>query len=200
MRRGDITEHDRYELARQREFRMAADLVCDVWAGFAEVEAVAVIGSVAKRLWKGVPRFREFRREGIEVLHDCRDLDLALWLDSQSRLGELRRAAARALSAAYQAGVGVSVVGHQLDVFLFEPGSDRYLGRLCEYNRCPNDKRDCLAPGCGAVAFNKRIVDFTPRAELLTGVEDAMLYRRGVGRLRSALDLPTADTDRARRR
>jgi hypothetical protein len=104
------------------------------------------------------------------------------------------------LSIAYQTGVGVSVVGHQLDVFLFEPGSDRYLGRLCDYSRCPNDKRDCLAPGCGAVAFNKRIVDFTPRADLLTGVDDAILYRRSVGRLRSALDLPTPDADRARRR
>jgi hypothetical protein len=104
------------------------------------------------------------------------------------------------LSIAYASGVGVSVVGHQLDVFLFEPGADRYLGRLCSYNRCPNDKRDCLAPGCGAVAFNKRIVGFTPRADLLAGVEDAMLYRRGVGRLRSALDLPTSNTDRARRR
>jgi hypothetical protein len=92
------------------------------------------------------------------------------------------------------------VVGHQLDVFLFEPGADRYLGRLCSYNRCPNDKRDCLAPGCGAVAFNKRIVGFTPRADLLTGVDDAMLYRRSAGRLRSALDLPTPDADRARRR
>ena len=118
----------------------------------------------------------------------------------QSRLGDLRRAAARALSIAYQTGVGVSVVGHQLDVFLFEPGSDHYLGRLCSYSRCPNDKRDCLATGCGAVAFNKRIVDFTPRADLLAGIEDAMLFRRGVGRLRSALDLPTPDADQARRR
>ena len=183
-----------------REFRIAADVVCDAWAGFAEVEAVAVIGSVAKKLWKEVPRFREFRRAGIEVWHECRDLDLALWLDSQSRLGELRRAAARALSVAYQTGVGVSVVGHQLDVFLFEPGSDGYLGRLCDYSRCPNDKRDCLAPGCGAVAFNKRIVDFTPRADLVAGMEDAMLFRRGVGRLRSALELPTPDANRARRR
>ena len=30
--------------------------------------------------------------------------------------------------------------------------------------------------------------------------DDAMLYRRGAGRLRSTLDLPTPDTDRARRR
>ena len=116
MRRAEIAEQDRYQLARQREFRMAADVVCDAWAGFAEVEAVAVIGSVAKRLWKEVPRSREFRREGIEVLHYCRDLDLALWLDSQSRLGELRRASASAwlvtnsmFSCSSQAPIATSV-------------------------------------------------------------------------------------------
>jgi hypothetical protein len=43
----------------------------------------------------------------------------------------LRRQRDRALREAYEAGVGTSVVGHQLDVFLFEPQSDRYLGRLC---------------------------------------------------------------------
>src|ERR1700735_1702859 len=97
MRRAEIAEQDRYQVARQREFRIAANVVCDAWADFAEVEAVAVIGSVAKRLWKEVPRFREFRRAGIEVLHYCRDLDLALWLDSQSRLGEVRRGGAEAV-------------------------------------------------------------------------------------------------------
>src|SRR5882724_6853009 len=139
MRRAAIEAENRLMLERQRQFRAAADVVTDAWMLFREVAAVAVIGSVAKPLWKEVPRFREFRRAGIEVWHECRDLDLALWLDSQSRLGDLRRAAARALSIAYQTGVGVSVVGHQLDVFLFEPGSDHYLGRLCYYSRCPND-------------------------------------------------------------
>src|SRR5215510_6021731 len=107
---------------------------------FEEVQAVAVIGSVAKPLWKEVPRFREFRRAGIEVWHECGDLDLALWIDSQHRLEELRRAIDRALRKAYEEGIGVSVVSHQLDVFLIEPDSNRYLGRLCNFNRCPKDK------------------------------------------------------------
>src|SRR5437016_6325163 len=124
-------------LERQRQFRMAADVVTEAWRLFAEVQALAVIGSVAKPLWKEVPRFDEFRREGIDVWHECGDLDLALWLDTQKRLDELRRAAVRAQRAAYEAGTGVSVVGHQLDVFLIEPVSDRYLGRLCSFNQCP---------------------------------------------------------------
>src|SRR3979411_1637683 len=97
-------------LKRQYDFRMAADVVTDAWMAFAEVRAVAVIGSGAQGPseggsafcgvgWAGkeVPRFSEFRRAGIEVWHECGDLDLALWLDSQERLNQLRRATSRAL-------------------------------------------------------------------------------------------------------
>jgi hypothetical protein len=198
MRGAKIEEQNGFMLRRQREFRMAADVVTDAWMAFAEVQAVAVIGSVARTLWKEVPRFSEFRRAGIEVWHECGDLDLALWLDSQERLEQLRRATSRALRAAFEAGTGVSIVDHQLDVFLIEPGSDRYLGRLCSFNQCPKGKRDCLVPGCGAIPFNKRIEEFKPHGDLLAPARHAMLYERGKGRLRSALDLPIPERDQVR--
>ncbi|CAN7232174.1 hypothetical protein LJR009_000796 [Bosea sp. LjRoot9] len=193
MRRAEIEKQNRYLLERQRQFRLAADIVTDAWTAFPEVWAIAVIGSVARPLWKEVPRFREFRRESVEVWHECGDLDLAVWIESQGRLGELRQAGVRALRQAYEAGAGMSVVGHELDVFLIEPASDRYLGRLCSFNQCPKGKRDCLVPGCGETPFNKRIADFKPRADLLAPAAHAMLYRRDAGRLRSALDLPVID-------
>jgi hypothetical protein len=193
MRRAKIEEQNRSLLRLQHEFRIAADVVTTAWTVFPEVQAIAVIGSVAKPLWKEVPRFSEFRREGIEVWHECRDLDLALWIDSQHRLGELRRARDRALREAYAAGAGMSVANHQVDVFLFEPKSDRYLGRLCSFSQCPKGKPACMVPGCGAIAFNKRVPDFRPYADLLAPAAHAMLYQRGVGRLRSALDLPTVE-------
>ena len=177
-------------LRQQREFRMAADVVTDAWIRFSEVRAVAVIGSVAKPLWKEVPRFREFRRSRIEVWHECADLDLALWLESQDRLAQLRRAAAVALREGRDKGTGMSISDHQLDMFLVEPGSNRYLGRLCKFSQCPKGKRECLVPGCGAIPFNRQFPEFTPHHDLLATAEDAMLYRRGAGRLRSALDLP----------
>jgi len=195
MRRAEIETQNRYLLERQRQFRMAADVAAQAWMTFPEVQAVAVIGSVAKALWKEIPRFAAFRRQRIEVWHECGDLDLALWIDSQHRLGELRRAVGHALRDAFEAGSGISVVGNQLDVFLFEPRTDRYLGRLCSFNQCPKGKRDCEVPGCGEIAFNKRIVEFTPNDDLLARVSDGMLYRRDVGRLRSALDLPTIHSD-----
>ena len=195
MRRREIEEQNRYLLARQRQFRMAADVLAEGFAAFPEVAAVAVIGSVARPLWKEVPRFRAYRRRGIEVWHECKDLDLAVWIDSQDRLDTLRRARDSALREAYESGTGVSTVSHQAEVFLFEPGSDRYLGRLCYFNQCPKGKQDCLAPGCGTIPFNKQIPDFTPDADILAPAGHAMLYRRGEGRLRSALDLPTVEDD-----
>jgi hypothetical protein len=192
MRRAEIESQNQLMLKRQREFRNAADIVTGAWMEFAEVQAIAVIGSVAKALWKEVPRFREFRREGIEVWHECSDLDLAVWVDSQDRLGELRRAQDFALQEAYKAGASPGgIVGQQVDAFLFEPGSDRYFGRLCHYSRCPKDKPACLVPGCGAIPFNKHVPLFKPHPDLLAPAEYAMLYRRGIGRLRSALDLPS---------
>jgi hypothetical protein len=195
MRRAEIESQNENLLKQQRDFRRAADVVVDAWTEFAEVEAVAVIGSVARRLWKEIPRFCEFREARIEVWHECGDLDLALWISSQERLGVLRRAAGLALRDALEAGKGVRVASSQLDIFLIEPGTDRYLGRLCHFNRCPKGKRECEVPGCGAVAFNRHFPDFTPNADLLAGAESAMLYRRGQGRLRSALDLPSVERD-----
>jgi hypothetical protein len=132
MRRSEIEEQNQLLLRQQRQFRMAADVVTDALMDFPDVRAIAVIGSVAQKLWKEIPRFSEFRRARIEVWHECSDLDLAVWLDSQDCLDELRRALAQSLTTAFKAGKGVSVPSNRVDVFLFEPGSDRYLGRLCQ--------------------------------------------------------------------
>ena len=116
---------------------------------------------------------------------------MALWLDLQERLGQLRSAAVRALRAAHDKGTRIGVTNHQLDIFLIEPDTDRYLGRLCSFNQCPKGKPECQVTGCGAVPFNKRVAAFVPDADLLAPEHHAMLYERGAGRLRSALDLPS---------
>ncbi|HEX4157662.1 MAG TPA: hypothetical protein VHY79_04240 [Rhizomicrobium sp.] len=88
-------------LNRQREFRAAADVVAAAWMEFPEVEAIAVIGSVAE----------------------------------------------------------------------------------CEISRLRRRR------------INRRLPDFSPRNDLLAPAEHAMLYKRGCGRLRSALDLPATDVE-----
>jgi hypothetical protein len=190
VKRAEIEEQNRRLLRQQHDFRRAADIVTDALIIFEEVEAITVIGSVAKPLWKEVPRFRDFRRAGIEVWHECKDLDLAVWISSQHRLGALRRARDAALRTAYESGKGPSTANHQVEIFLIEPGTDKYLGRLCNFSACPKDKPECAVPGCGAVPFNKHVDGFVPHADLLASATYATLYKRGVGRLRSALDLP----------
>lgn len=200
MKRAEIEEQNRYMLRLQHDFRRAADIVTGALMTFEEVEAIAVIGSVAKSLWKEVPRFREFRRAGIEVWHECKDLDLAVWISSQLRLDALRRARDSALRRGYESGEGPSTANHQVEIFLIEPGTDKYLGRLCNFNACPKGKPECRVPGCGAVPFNKSVSGFAPHADLLASASYAMLYRRGMRRLRSALDLPGAENASGPRR
>jgi hypothetical protein len=200
LRRSKIEDQNRYLLRQQHDFRRAADIVADALAAFDEVEAIAVIGSVAKPLWKEIPRFHEFRRARIEVWHECKDLDLAVWISSQQRLGDLRRAKDLALRHAYENGVGPGTANHQVDIFLIEPATDRYVGRLCDYGSCPKGRPDCRVPGCGAIPFNKRVSGFAQRPDLLASAADGMLYRKATGRLRSALDLPkTAEPNGPRR-
>jgi len=192
VKRTRIEEQNCRLLRLQHDFRQAADIVTDALISFEEVEAIAVIGSVAKSLWKEIPRFREFRSAGIELWHECKDLDLAVWISSQHRLGALRRAKDEALRNGYESGKGPSTANHQVEIFLIEPGTDRYLGRLCSFSSCPKDKPECHVPGCGTVLFNKRVDGFIPHADLLASAAFATLYRRNAGRLRSALDLPEA--------
>jgi hypothetical protein len=188
IRNADVERENARLLARQSEFRAAADVVAAVWRAFPEVQAIALIGSVAKPLRKEVPRFQPFRRHGIELWHECGDLDLAVWLDSLDRLGDMRRARDLALLQVCESGSGIRVANHQVDTFLFEPVSNRYLGRLCSFAQCPKGKRDCLTPGCGAVPFNKIVEGFLPDDTLLTGA--VLLYERASGSTWRAADLP----------
>ncbi len=103
-----IAEQNQHLLQRQQEFRLATDAVTAAWSERPEVEAVALFGSVAVALRKEVPRFRTYRRAGIALWHECKDLDLALWLSSTVELGGLRKAKARAPTRAGVEGEVVS--------------------------------------------------------------------------------------------
>lgn len=189
----DRLKQDNAHLLRtQRHFRRAADVITNAWSSFSQVFAIAVIGSVAKPLWKEVPRFAPYSRRGIPLWHECKDLDLALWVDDLAGLGDLRRKKAAALRAEHERQQDFGVADHQVDVFLFEPGSDAYLGRLCHFNRCPKSRPECAVPGCGATPFMRQFPEFEVDDDILAGVEASMLYTRADGIRCSALDFPEA--------
>ena len=185
-----LHEDNAFLLKAQQQFRRAADVVTEAWSTFPEVMTIAVIGSVARPLWKEVPRFAPYRRRGIPLWHECKDLDLALWLGDLTNLDALRRAKAAALRREHEQQPDFCVADHQVDVFLFEPGTDAYLGRLCNFNRCPKGRPECTVPGCGTVPFMRQFADFSVWSDILADADNATLYTRDGGIQRSALTLP----------
>jgi len=184
-----IAKQNEYLLRQQRDFRIAADAVAEAWRERPEVEAIALFGSVAIPLWKEVPRFREYRRKGIAVWHECKDVDLAVWLSRTDELNGLRKAKARALTRLLDEK-SIGVASHQLDIFVIEPGSDRYLGRLCDFARCPNDKRECLVEGCGAVSHLRQHEGFVLSPDALAEDRTIVLFDRKSSLVRRAADVP----------
>jgi hypothetical protein len=177
-------------VAQQTLFRQAADAL----AGFDEVVAVTLFGSVANPLCKEVPRFATYRRAGIALWHECADVDIAVWLSRLDRLREMRRRVNRSLPIIFKE-TGRGAASHQIDTFVLEPGSERYLGRMCEFKACPADKAACLAPGCGATPFLRQHEGFEFHPEALDPAHSLGLFDRATGKTRRAADLPGPPED-----
>ena len=140
-------------------------------------------------------------REAFGAEEQCRSAlsrlrwpDLALWLSSTSELGGLRKAKTRALAEMYKE-TGIGVASHQVDVFVLAPGTDSYLGRLCDFARCPKHKPECLVPGCGAVAFLQQHDGFVFDPEALAPDRVIRLFDRQSGLLRKAAEVPLPERE-----
>ena len=72
----------------------------------------------------------------------------------------------------------IGVAHHQVEVFIFEPGTDRYLGRLCCFGQCPKGKPECEVPGCGATALLRQHRGFAFRPDALQPGRAVALYDR----------------------
>lgn len=176
----EIALEDERQLKRQRDFRAAADAVAATLTAFAEVEKIALFGSAARPLLREVPRFQPFRQFGVELLHECKDADLAVWLSCTDRLRDLGRARNQAVSQLH-ATTGVGVAHHQIDVFLLACKDRRYLGRLCCFAACPKQKPECLVPGCGATPFLRQHEGFKLFSNALSDENARVLFDRQAG-------------------
>ena len=121
--RRQVAETNEAMLRRQQQFRLAAEYAARAFASIPGVEKVALFGSAALPLTEEVPRFREFRRAGVAVLHECKDVDVAVWLSNLACVPALRRARSQCVNDLLRER-NVGVAHHQLDVFLLESGSD----------------------------------------------------------------------------
>jgi hypothetical protein len=188
--RQEIAAQDRQMLDQQAQFRLAADAVTAALAGVPEVEAVVLIGSVARPLWREVPRFQPFRHWDVPVWHECKDVDLAVWLDRLDRLQTLNRARSLALHQLFQEKQ-IGVAHHQVEIFILQ-GEATYFGRLCPFSQCPKGKRECLVPGCGRDPFLQQHAGFTFWPDALAPDGIMPLYDRRRGSLRRAAETPAA--------
>ena len=181
-------------LDRQAQFRLAADAVTAALAGVPEVEAVALIGSVARPLWREVPRFQPFRYWDIPIWHECKDVDLAVWLDRLDRLQTLNRARSLALHQLFKEKQ-IGVAHHQVEIFILQGEVNAYRGRLCSFSQCPKGKRECLVPGCGRDPFLQQHAGFTFWPDALAPDRIMPLYDRRRGILRRAAETPAEGRD-----
>ncbi|HZZ88571.1 MAG TPA: VOC family protein, partial [Caulobacteraceae bacterium] len=111
------------------------------------------------------------------LYHQARDIDLAVWVESVDDLAALGRARGAALRTLL-AERGIGVAHHQLDVFLIEPRTNAYLGRLCDYAQCPKGKPACSAPDCGRAKFLQQHEDFVFHPDALDESRIVRLYQR----------------------
>jgi hypothetical protein len=179
---GEIAQENAAMLKRRDAFRRVAEMAA---AGFSQlpfVQKVILFGSVAAPLKKEVPRFPRLRRARVAIYHECQDVDLAVWVDDLTRLRALKRVISDATNVFNQTICAQEtlpgVAHHQLDVFIFEPGTNRYRGRLCCFGQCPKGKVDCVVPGCGTQPFLKLYPDFTISPLVFAERPCTVLYER----------------------
>jgi hypothetical protein len=173
----EIAEENRLLRKRQDDFRRAAEYVASAFSQIPAVSKVVLFGSVALPLKKEVPRFRKFRRAGIKIWHECKDVDLAVWIDDLNCVNLLGKARGRAVNQLFD-DTGIGVAHHQVDVFIMQPETDRYLGRLCCFGQCPKGKPECRVPGCGATPFLQQHKKFVLHARALAPQRVILLYER----------------------
>ncbi len=133
------------------------------------VQKVALFGSVAK-----------YHLKLSEKKKNYKDIDIAIWLNSMDELPLLRRT--RALTCAqYSKTHNIGFADHELDIFIMEANSEKFLGFLCYFNKCPKYsgkflKDDCSAKGCGDSPFLKQYLHFSLDPKALDKEKIIILY------------------------
>ncbi|MHC4520900.1 MAG: hypothetical protein ACYTAS_20100 [Planctomycetota bacterium] len=172
-----IQDENHAMLRRQEQFRIAAKCVADQLSSIPEVQKGVLFGSVARPLEKEVPRFRKFREAGVAIRHECRDIDMAVWVSDLSRLKAIQKARSQALKdLLVEKQIGVA--HHQVDIFVMEPKTNRYLGRLCNFGFCPKGKDECRTSRCGKPKFLRQHEDFKFESENLNERTNVVLFER----------------------
>ena len=173
----NIREQTELLIRQQKHFQLASEYIAAELAKIPAVEKVVLFGSVAKILPMEVPRFRSFKRSQIKLPHECRDVDIAVWLSDLSDLRVIQKVRHRALQELFQTH-SIGVAHHQVDIFLMEYVTNKFLGFLCHYTSCPKGKSECKAENCGRELFLKQTEGFYLQSDALNVQNSHVLFDR----------------------
>lgn len=186
--RAKVIQEWQYPLRSYHDYREAALAVAAAWAEIEAVERVVLFGSVAKPLPRIKPRSRILKQARLMTWHRCSDVDLAVWLSDLTELRRLQKTRSQALNRLLEER-DIGVAHHQIDTFIMEPVTDRYLGRLCHFRSCPKEKPECWVDGCGEVSLLRVIEDFVLKPQALSAEHSMVLWERGTGNVCQDSDL-----------
>jgi len=179
------SEYDKTALHRYQGFIYAAQKLAAQLSEFAEVERIALFGSLAK------PPFRERYRykKRIWAFHEPKDIDLAIWLSSLDNLGSMRRVLATLIPSVSKKAPGICEGA--IELFVFSSASSKYLGRVCHYKKCPRGDSNCMIEGCGKPPHLRIDPEFTFRPDAVSRFNSQVLFERTQGNLPPASNLYT---------
>ena len=147
-----IARQDDGLLRRYRDFRRAADALAAAWRSHPEEAAVTLIGSVRRSLGRKCRALHPIGERGSRCGTNART--------SISRYGSRTRATLTAFAGPTPkpyAWCGTKkpsgVASHEVDAFVLEPGTDRYLGRLCDFNYVPRARPSVWCRAVGSRSF-----------------------------------------------
>ena len=165
-------------LHRRDEFRRVGEAVAQRLAEVPAVRRIVLFGSTVGQLRKELPRSGRFRRAGIEVWHECRNVNLAVWLDDLEYTQTLQQTRRSAVVEAL-ARKKLDLDEQHVDIMLMQ-GEDECLGFLCCFDECPcAGKYDCLMTGCGATPRVRPLRGRQFHIERVPADRKTTLYERG---------------------
>ncbi|MFC2141074.1 hypothetical protein ACFLQP_02130 [Acidobacteriota bacterium] len=92
----EFEEDNLRNLKKHKDFRIAAEYVADLIKDVPEVVKIVLFGSVGLPLQKEYSRFRKYKRFGKEIYHECKDVDLAVWVNDFNCLKQILKTRNRA--------------------------------------------------------------------------------------------------------
>ena len=162
--RGEIAGEDRLMLLRQDQFRKAARLLAERLADMPEVMKVVLFGSVALPLWKAVPLHGRLRSRRIKIFHECRNIDLAVWVTSPSVADTIRRAHSGVVNELLDNDVHFEIAHHFFSTHLIDQATGKYHGMVCHFGQCPKKEGRMPRPRLRSAQIRSRAALVPPEA------------------------------------